>query len=86
MLDPIRLRQAAVLAEPDARLGEVPVAAIVLKETHANLGGADLDLWAREHMAPYKRPARVVILNAIPMTASMKVNRPELRRRLAEAT
>jgi acyl-coenzyme A synthetase/AMP-(fatty) acid ligase len=71
--------QAAVLAEADDRLGQVPVAAIVPREG-TSLDAAAIEQWARETLAPYKRPVRFVILRALPMTASMKVNRPELRR------
>jgi acyl-coenzyme A synthetase/AMP-(fatty) acid ligase len=78
------IKQAAVLSEPDARLGEVPVAAVVLRESHAGLAMADLEAWAREHLAPYKRPTQFIALDALPMTASMKVNRPELRRQMAQ--
>jgi acyl-coenzyme A synthetase/AMP-(fatty) acid ligase len=45
---------------------------------------ADLEAWAREHLAPYKRPTQFIALDALPMTASMKVNRPELRRQMAQ--
>lgn len=79
------VRQAAVLSEDDARLGQVPVAAVALKD-EATLTAGDLKQWARENLAPYKRPARFTVLRELPMTASMKVNRPELRRLLTQAS
>jgi acyl-coenzyme A synthetase/AMP-(fatty) acid ligase len=78
------IAQAAVLAEDDARLGQVPVAAVVPRAGVQGLTSAALGEWARDKMAPYKRPARIAVLAALPMTASMKVNRPELRRLLTE--
>jgi acyl-coenzyme A synthetase/AMP-(fatty) acid ligase len=78
-----QVAQASVLAEDDERLGQVPVAAIVPRDG-SGLSAEAIEQWARETLAPYKRPARFVILPALPMTASMKVNRPELRRLLRE--
>jgi acyl-coenzyme A synthetase/AMP-(fatty) acid ligase len=78
------IAQVAVLAEDDARLGQVPVAAVVARAGAGGLTGEAVGEWAREQMAPYKRPVRIAVLAALPMTASMKVNRPELRRLLAE--
>ena len=74
----------AVVAEPDAYAGEVPVAFVTLKPG-ATLGAEAL-LTA---VAPqvYERPAvpkRVVLLEALPMTAIGKVFKPELRLRAIE--
>jgi acyl-coenzyme A synthetase/AMP-(fatty) acid ligase len=80
------IRQAAVLGEEDERLGQVPVAAIVLREEARQITQESIEQWARDQMAPYKRPVRFTILNELPMTASMKINRPELRRLMASAT
>lgn len=78
------VKAAAVIAEKDERLGEVPIAAIVAREG-SDLSATAIEEWAREHLAPYKRPVRFTLLPALPMTASMKVSRPELRRQLADA-
>lgn len=74
----------AVVAEPDAYAGEVPVAFVALKPG-ATIAADDL-LTA---VAPqvYERPAcpkRVVLLEALPMTAIGKVFKPELRLRAIE--
>ena len=74
----------AVVAEPDAYAGEVPVAFVTLKP------GATLEAEALlTAVAPqvYERPAvpkRVVLLEALPMTAIGKVFKPELRLRAIE--
>ncbi|WP_137919701.1 AMP-binding protein [Hydrogenophaga sp. 2FB] len=74
----------AVVAEPDAYAGEVPVAFVTLKPGAA-IGAAEL----LAAIAPqvYERPAcpkRVVLLEALPVTAIGKVFKPELRLRAIE--
>jgi len=76
------IAQAAVVGVPDDRLGEVGEAFIVLQP------GADLDedsllLWARGEMANFKIPRRVHFVEALPLNASGKIVKGELRRRLA---
>jgi fatty-acyl-CoA synthase len=74
----------AVVAEPDAYAGEVPVAFVTLKPG-AVIGASEL-LAAVAPMV-YERPAcpkRVVLLDALPMTAIGKVFKPELRLRAIE--
>ena len=39
--------------------------------------------WAREHMANYKAPRRVVVVDALPLNATGKVAKDELRARAA---
>jgi acyl-CoA synthetase (AMP-forming)/AMP-acid ligase II len=74
--------QAAVVGLPDARLGEVPVAYVV------PAAGAALDpdaivAWVRERLANYKVPRRVVAVGALPINATGKVVKQELRARAA---
>jgi len=76
--------QCAVVAEPDAYAGEVPVAFVVLRAAV----GLDADALLRE-VAPqvYERPAvpkRVVVVDALPLTAIGKVFKPTLRLRAIE--
>jgi long-chain acyl-CoA synthetase len=69
-----RVRDAAVLPVPDDRLGEIPVA---LVETHA-AGAVPDDLLAAvaDRLAPYKRPRRLLVLDALPRVPNGKVDRP----------
>lgn len=74
--------QVAVVGMPDERLGEVGAAFVVARR------GVDLDAqqvleWARGAMANYKVPRRVDVLEQLPVNASMKVLKHELRARLA---
>ncbi len=76
--------QCAVVAEPDAYAGEVPVAFVVLR---AGVG-LDAEALLRE-VAPqvYERPAcpkRVVLVESLPLTAIGKVFKPTLRLRAIE--
>ncbi len=69
--------ECAVAGIPDDRLGEVPWAFVVPRD------GATLDLDAlaalcREHLAPYKVPARFEILDALPRNEVGKVLLREL--------
>jgi fatty-acyl-CoA synthase len=74
----------AVVAEPDADAGEVPVAFVALKP---GVKLAAEDLLAAVAPTVYERPAcpkRVVLLDALPVTAIGKVFKPELRLRAIE--
>ncbi|MGA2520983.1 MAG: FadD3 family acyl-CoA ligase [Acidimicrobiales bacterium] len=83
--------QAAVVGVPDERLGEVGCAFVVLRPgaTRSDDGEADGGLpgqivaWARDNMANYKVPRRVVVVETLPTNASGKVLKTELRARLA---
>lgn len=81
------IADVAVLGLPDARLGEVPVAALETRGGPAP-SFAELDSFARSRLVAYQLPARYFVFDALPRTESMKVNLPELRRmvdtRLAE--
>jgi HIP---CoA ligase len=74
----------AVVAAPDDRMGEVPVAFVVPGP------GFDVDAftaWAREAITGFKVPRRVVVVDELPRNASQKVLKNRLReqaRALAE--
>ena len=77
------LAQVAVIGVPDERLGEVGMAYVVPRpgttvEAEALIG------WCRAHMANYKVPRHVEVLESLPMNASGKVTKFVLRER-AEA-
>jgi acyl-CoA synthetase (AMP-forming)/AMP-acid ligase II len=76
--------QVAVVGAPDERLGEVGVAFIVPRpDTRPDPD--ELIEWARNQMANYKVPRRIVIVQELPMNASGKVLKFELRERAAAA-
>jgi len=74
--------QVAVVGVPDERLGEVGVA-FVVPAPGRPLTPQGVIGWCREHMANYKVPRRVEIVDALPMTASGKVQKFALRERAA---
>ncbi|MCO8125674.1 AMP-binding protein [Acidimicrobiia bacterium EGI L10123] len=69
--------EAAVVPLPDDRLGEVPAAAVRLRDG-VELDAAALDAHAREHLAHYKVPARYVAVDDLPRTGTNKVQRREV--------
>ena len=71
--------EAAVVGIDDARLGAVPVAAVVLRADVTKPTEEDLLLFVGGLLARYEIPTRVVVVDALPLTLSMKVNRPALR-------
>jgi acyl-CoA synthetase (AMP-forming)/AMP-acid ligase II len=75
------IAQAAVVGVPDDRLGEVGVAFVVARHGWV-VDPAEVVAWARENMANYKAPRQVLVVDALPLNASGKVLKFELRDRL----
>ena len=76
--------QVAIVGVPDDRLGEVAMA-FVIPTTGTTLDPDELTAWCREHMANYKVPRFVEIVDTLPLNASGKVLKYELRERAAKA-
>jgi acyl-CoA synthetase (AMP-forming)/AMP-acid ligase II len=76
------ISQVAVVGTADARLGEVGVAFVVLRPG-TNTTPDMVITWAREHIANYKVPRRVEVVSELPINASGKVLKHELRARVA---
>jgi acyl-CoA synthetase (AMP-forming)/AMP-acid ligase II len=72
--------QVAVVGVPDERMGEVGVA-FVVRAPGKSFTPDDVVAWCRANMANYKVPRRVEILDALPLNASGKVLKFELRER-----
>jgi acyl-CoA synthetase (AMP-forming)/AMP-acid ligase II len=72
------IRQAAVIGIPDERLGEVGMAFVV---TRTGTGSSsEIIEWCREHMANYKVPRVVAVVDGLPVNATGKVVKDTLRR------
>jgi acyl-CoA synthetase (AMP-forming)/AMP-acid ligase II len=69
---------AAVVGIADARLGEVPVAAVELAKG-ADADGEALRLWLKERVLAYQLPVTVKVVNALPRNASMKISIPDVK-------
>jgi long-chain acyl-CoA synthetase len=72
------VRDAAVFGYPDERRGEIPVVAIVL-EAGAVLSDSDLLTFCRDHMAGYKVPRAVIVVDRLPRAHGWKLLRRKLR-------
>ncbi|WP_082960349.1 MULTISPECIES: FadD3 family acyl-CoA ligase [unclassified Mycobacterium] len=68
--------QAAVIGVPDERLGQVGKAFVVTK---TDVAAGDLLAWCRERMAGFKVPRSVRFLDALPLNATGKVMKDQLR-------
>jgi acyl-CoA synthetase (AMP-forming)/AMP-acid ligase II len=87
--------QVAVVGIPDERMGEVGCAFVVPSPAWSGSGaqgaeateefGTALIAWARQAMANYKVPRRVVVVDSLPLNASGKVLKRELRERVVPA-
>ncbi len=75
-----RIAQVAVIGVPDERLGEVGKAFVVLTPG-LELTPSEIVEWSREKMANYKAPRTVEYLAALPVNATGKVVKDELRGR-----
>lgn len=69
----------AVIGVPDDGLGEEVRACVVLKEG-ATCTEEELILWTRDRIAAYKYPRTIQFLDALPMSATGKILKKELRR------
>jgi long-chain acyl-CoA synthetase len=65
--------EAAVFGLPDERWGQRVCAAVV-----GDVSEATLRAWAREHLAPAKRPKQYLQVDVLPRTSTGKVRRVEL--------
>lgn len=74
------VREAAVVGLPDPAWGQVVVAAIVADDGAAP---EEIRMWMRERLAGFKVPSRIERVEALPMTASGKVQRRLVREMLA---
>jgi len=72
--------QVAVVGVPDDRMGEVGYA-FVIPRLNASITPDELKVWCREKMANYKVPRYFEIVAAVPLNASGKVLKYELRDR-----
>ena len=75
--------QVAVIGVPDERMGEVAMA-FVVPAPERQPTPESVTAWCREHMANYKVPRWVEIVDELPTNASGKVTKFRLRELAAE--
>ncbi len=73
------IQEVAVVGIPDARMGEVGCA-FILPRGAAKIDTEVLIAWCREHMANYKVPRQIRVVESLPMNASNKVLKHELQK------
>jgi acyl-CoA synthetase (AMP-forming)/AMP-acid ligase II len=81
LLEHPSVSQVAVVGRADERMGEVGHAFVVLRPDQS-CEPADIVEWAKTRMANYKIPRGVTFVEALPLNASGKVLKYELRERL----
>lgn len=72
--------QVAVVGIPDEKFGEVGAAFIIRKADSLELESEELLKWCKENMANYKVPRKIEFVNTLPLNASGKVLKYELRK------
>jgi acyl-CoA synthetase (AMP-forming)/AMP-acid ligase II len=73
--------RVAVVGVPDTVLGEIGVAFVVPAPDAAPPTLDALRAWCRDRLADYKAPDRIEVVDALPLTTMMKVDKLALRDR-----
>jgi long-chain acyl-CoA synthetase len=76
-----KIREAATVGKPDARLGEALVAFVVL-DAGQTMNETEFFDYCRDNMVKYKRPVEVRFVESLPKTGTNKINRLALREQL----
>jgi long-chain acyl-CoA synthetase len=74
------VRESAVVGVPDQRLGEVPAAAIILKDGATPPKAEALKAHLKEQLIAYQVPVHFLFVSDFPRTPSMKPSAPDLRK------
>lgn len=84
--------ECCVLGLPDKDYGEAVTAILVLEseakrkreeELKPAMSLEELSSWAKDKLAPYKLPTRLILWDSLPRNAMGKVNKKELKKQLA---
>lgn len=79
------VREAAVVALPDSRLGQVPAAAYLLRSGASAPSDAEMRAFLRERLLPYQVPVKLMAVPELPRTPSLKVSGPDLKQMFLDA-
>lgn len=77
------IKEAAVVAIPDERYGEVP-AAMIVADAEEELNAEKLRVYMGERMAKYKIPVKFIFCHCLPMTPNMKIDKKKIREILSQ--
>jgi acyl-CoA synthetase (AMP-forming)/AMP-acid ligase II len=78
-----RVQETAVIGLPHERWGEAVTAVVILKSGEA-LAEDELMTKIRSHLSPFKCPKRILFADAMPKTATGKIQKAKLRAEFAE--
>lgn len=73
------IREVAVIGVPDSRWGEVPLAVVVLADPHASLTLAEVSEFCAKHLAKFKIPKHLQVVQELPRNATGKILKTTLR-------
>ena len=79
-----KIKEVAVLGRPDERWGET-VTAVVVTKAGEKLTEDEVIQFCRERLASYKKPTKVIFMDALPRNASGKVKKNELSDKLPKS-
>jgi long-chain acyl-CoA synthetase len=80
LLESVKL--AAVIAQADTNSGEVPIAFIELEEGYDNTTPSQIKAQLKEHLALFKIPKTITVVESLPKTATGKVLKRVLKQGL----
>ncbi|MCD2198188.1 long-chain-fatty-acid--CoA ligase [Actinomycetospora endophytica] len=80
-----KIVEVALIGVPDDRWGETPLAVVVARDPDDAPTDAEVEAFAREHLAAYKRPRHVRHVDALPRNPGGKVVKKTLREQFAQA-
>ena len=79
------VKVSAVVGAFDEQCGEIPVAYIELEDGITSINEGELKKYLREHLANYKLPKYIYIIESLPKNATGKVLKRVLKQQLLEA-
>lgn len=79
-----KVKEASVIAIPDAKWGERPMAVIVLRDENEKITGDELKQFLLRDFLSYQLPDSYAYVNTIPKTSVGKFDKKEMRRMYAD--
>ncbi|MGZ8809012.1 MAG: long-chain-fatty-acid--CoA ligase, partial [Mycobacterium sp.] len=74
-----KVAEVAIIGVPDPKWGETPMAVVVPRDPANPPTDEEIEAHCRQHLARYKHPRRLAIVDALPRDASGKVLKTHLR-------
>ena len=72
--------EVGVVAMADEGWGEVPVAFVTLRNPSSHIIEKNVIAWARNKLAGFQTPKKIIVLQEMPKTATNKINKLLLRK------